>query len=315
MTPSVDSALLARLQGLWLRVPEAQRSRLRRQIPDVPPATPRNLWLWLGAAVATQNLAVFTSSQNAHIAVFALLAWGGALICIEDQLEQLEPRPGRLGLVVGSVLLLWVIARTHQILYWEGILYILAPLGGLALALLCMPLRELRKLRESLLCLMMLPAFALMTLRLPEEPLSLMTAKISAFWISLLGLDVTSFGRDVLLPNGGVTVLGACNGIDMIAQIICVGLIFLMAFPIKSTLSRLMVLLVSPLLGLLANTLRIALLALITTTGQGKGAPLFEFFHKDMGSLVFSGIGVFVFGMVYMWFLERELPPLPDQGP
>lgn len=313
MTPSIVTSLPERLQALWLRVPEAQRNWLRRQIPAIPPATPRNLWLLLAAAVATQNLAVFTSSQSSHVAVFALLVWGGALICMEDQIEALEPRPGRIGLVVGSLLLLWVIARTSRILYWEGILYFLAPLGALALAMLCLPLRELPKLRESLLCMMMLPSFALLTLRLPEHPLSLLTARISAFWISLLGLDVTSQGRNVLLPDGGVTVLGACNGMDMIAQIICVGLIFLMAFPIKSPLSRLIVLLLSSLLGLLANTLRISLLALITTTGQGKGAPLFEFFHKDMGSLIFSGLGVFVFGMIYMWLLERELPPLPDQ--
>lgn len=313
MTASIVSSLPERVGALWLRVPESQRSWLRRQIPAIPPATPRNLWLLLAAAVATQNLAVFTSSQNAHVAVFALLAWGGALICMEDQLEKLEPRPGRLGLVVGSVLLLWVIARTSRILFWEGILYVLAPLGGLALVLLCLPLGEFKKMRESLLCLMMLPSFALITLRLPEQPLSLLTAKIAAFWISLLGLQVSSQGRNVLLPNGGVTVLGACNGMDMIAQIICVGLIFLMAFPIKSRLSRLIILLISPLLGLLANTLRISLLALITTTGQGKGAPLFEFFHKDMGSLIFSGVGVFVFGMIYMWLIERELPPLTDE--
>jgi cyanoexosortase A len=315
MTPSTVLSLRNRLEELWLRVPESQRSWLRRQIPPIPPATPRNLWLLLAAAVATQNVAVFNSSQNAHVAVFVLLAWGGALICMEDQLEQLEPRPGRLGLVLGSVLLLWVIARTSRILFWEGILFFLAPLAGLSLALLCLPLREFSKLRETLVCLMLIPLFAVISLRLPEQPLSILTAKLSAFWISLLGMDVASRGRDVLLPNGGVTVLGACNGMDMISQIICVGLIFLMAFPIKSRLSQLIVVLVSPALGLLANTLRISLLALITTTGQGKGSPLFEFFHKDMGSLIFSGVGVFAFGVIYMWLLERELPPLPDQRP
>ena len=44
----------------------------------------------------------------------------------------------------------------------------------------------------------------------------------------------------------------------------------------------------------------------ITTAGQTKGDTWFEFFHKDMGSLIFSGMAVFVFGMVYMWLLERE---------
>lgn len=45
--------------------------------------------------------------------------------------------------------------------------------------------------------------------------------------------------------------------------------------------------------------------------GNGKGSGLFTFFHDDMGSLIFSGVAVFVFGILYMRLLERELPPLP----
>jgi cyanoexosortase A len=284
---------------------------LRKAASQLPPPTPRNLWLLLAAAVACQSVAVFTSSQDAHIAVYALLVWGGALICMEDQLECIEPHPSRTGLLLGSLVLLWVLARTARILYWDGILFLLAPLAGLALALLILPPRRLGQLRETLLCLWMLPAFAALMRLMPEEPLSLLTARLSGFWLGILGLDTLVNGRSVIVPGGGVTVLGACNGLDMIAQIVCVGLIFLMAFPIRSNLSRLLVLLAAPLIGLLANTVRIALLALITTTGQGKGAMWFEFFHKEMGSLVFSGVAVFLFGMVYMRLLERELPPRP----
>lgn len=100
---------------------------LRNRIPAIPPATPRNLWLLLAAAVATQNLGVFQSSQSEHTTVFALLVWGGALICMEDQLEDLEPSPSLFGLIVGGLLLLAVLARTAVILHWEGVLFVLAP--------------------------------------------------------------------------------------------------------------------------------------------------------------------------------------------
>ena len=234
---------------------------------------------------------------------------------MEDQIEALEPRPSRAGLVLGSVIILWVLARTARIQFWDGLIYIMAPLAGLALVLLCLPLREVAKLKETLICLWMLPAFALISRSLPEEPLSLLTARIAAFWVSILGVPVDVRGRDVLLDNGGVTVLGGCNGLDMIAQIVCVALIFLMAFPIRSNFSRLLCLLAAPIVGLFCNTLRIALLALITTTGQGKGDSLFEFFHTEMGSLIFSGVAVFLFGVIYMWLLELELPPLIDSQP
>ncbi len=315
MTTTPKRTLLNLLKTQWLKLPEAPRRWLVQQIPPIPPATPRNLWLLLAAAVATQNVAIFTSSQNPHIGVFALLVWGGALICMEDQIEDLEPSPSRLGLLLGSGLILWVLARTAIIQFWDGLLYIMAPLAGLALVLICVPLQGILKLKETLICLLMLPAFALINRSLPEEPLSLLTAKIAAFWVSILGVPVDVRGRDVLLIKGGVTVLGGCNGLDMIAQIVCVALIFLMAFPIRSNLSRLLCLLAAPAVGLFCNTLRIALLALITTTGQGKGDTLFEFFHTEMGSLIFSGVAVFLFGVIYMWLLERELPPLPDSHP
>jgi exosortase/archaeosortase family protein len=65
---------------------------------------------------------------------------------------------------------------------------------------------------------------------------------------------------------------------------------------------------------MITNSIRIAVLAVITSFGQGKGSPVFDFWHKDTGSLVFSGAAVFLFGLVYMRLLERELPPLPDSG-
>jgi cyanoexosortase A len=315
MTSTPKQTLLTVLENQWLKLPEGPRRWLVQQTPPIPPATPRNLWLLLAGAVATQNVAIITSSQNPHIGVFALLVWGGALICMEDQIEALDPRPSRLGLLMGSGVILWVLARTARIQFWDGLIYIMAPLAGLALVLLCLPLREIAKLKETLICLWMLPAFALINRSLPEEPLSLLTARIAAFWVSILGVPVDVRGRDVLLVKGGVTVLGGCNGLDMIAQIVCVALIFLMAFPIRSNVSRFLCLLAAPFVGLFCNTLRIALLALITTTGQGKGDSLFEFFHTEMGSLIFSGVAVFLFGMIYMWLLERELPPLPDSQP
>ncbi|MEI6615778.1 MAG: archaeosortase/exosortase family protein [Cyanobium sp. ELA507] len=295
------------MNALMERLPAGLRAR----IPAIPPATPRNLWLLLAAAVATQNLGVFQSSQSEHITVFALLVWGGALICMEDQLEDLDPNPGRIGLVVGSGLLLWIMARTAMVLHWDGMVFVLAPLAGIALGLLCAPPSKLGRFRDSLLCLLLLPAFNVILKLIPEGPLSVLTARLSGFWLGILGFDNVVNGRTVMLPSGGVEVLPACNGVDMVAQVICVAIIFLLAFPVRSTASRILLLTLAPLIGLASNTIRIAILALCVSSGNGKGSGLFTFFHDDLGSLLFSGVAVFVFGMLYMRLLERELPPLP----
>ncbi|MCP9833679.1 MULTISPECIES: exosortase/archaeosortase family protein [unclassified Cyanobium] len=301
--------IVARLYNdFLLRLPASWRA----SIPAFPPPTPRNLWLALSAAVAIQNVAVFQSSQSEHITVFSLLVWGGAVICMEDQFEDLEPRPAAWGLIIGTLVLLWVLTRSAVILHWDGLLFALAPIGGAALGLLAEKPSQLGRFRDPLLCLMLLPGFALLMRILPEAPISLLTARVSGFWLSILGLDVIVNARSVLLPGGGVKVLGPCNGVDLMAQILCVGVIFLLAFPIRSWTSRFLLFLAAPLIGLICNTFRIALLAVFAGNGYSKGSWWFDFFHESTGSLVFSGVAVLIFGRLYMQLLERELPPLPS---
>jgi exosortase/archaeosortase family protein len=128
--------------------------------------------------------------------------------------------------------------------------------------------------------------------------------------LSILGLDPMVNGREVFLKGGGVHVLGACNGLDMIAQVICISVIFLLAFRLRSISSRFIILIVAPLIGLISNTIRIALLTIFSANGSGHGYGFwFDFFHKDTGSLIFSGLAVFIFGTIYMRFLEHELGP------
>ena len=65
-------------------MPNLLKSSLERY---VPPLTARNAWLFIAATVAIQNIVVFYTSQNDSMTVFALLIWGGALICMEDLID------------------------------------------------------------------------------------------------------------------------------------------------------------------------------------------------------------------------------------
>jgi cyanoexosortase A len=276
----------------------------------VPPLTARNAWLFIAATVAIQNIVVFHTSQNESTTVFALLIWGGVLICMEDLIEELHPSPNFVVALLASIMLLFVLFRTSLILHSDGVLFILPPIAALALVLLANEPRTLYKFKDSLFCVLLFPAYALLFRIMPEGPLSLLTAKVAAFWLSILGLDPIVNGRDVLLKSGGVTVLGACNGLDMIAQVVCISVIFLLAFRLRSLTLRILVLSLAPLIGFLSNTIRIALLTVISANGSGHGYGFwFDFFHKDSGSLVFSGLAVFVFGSLYMRLLEHELGP------
>lgn len=267
----------------------------------------RRLWLLLAGAVASQNVVQLHHSQGPQVSVMGLLVWAGALICLEDRLPLLRPQPSRRQLLLGVPLLLWVIVRSAQASDWDGLLLALAPVGGLALLLLGVPWRRWGLCREALLCLLLLPAYGLVMRVVPEQPLSLASALGAGSVLSALGFPALVDQRSVLLPGGGVTVLAACNGLDQIAQLLCVALLFQLAFPLRSWRSGLLVLTVTPLLAWLINALRVALLASFAGAGQGKGTVLFDFFHDQAGSLVFSGVGTLLLGVLYLRLIERQL--------
>ena len=127
--------------------------------------------------------------------------------------------------------------------------------------------------------------------------------------LSSLGQAVRVQQRDVLLPGGGVSVLGACNGLDLIAQLLCVAALFALVFPLRSRRGLALLAAVIPGLGVLINTLRVALLAVVAGAGQGKGSFWFDFFHDQAGSLLFSGVATVVLGWLYLQLLERQLAP------
>lgn len=268
----------------------------------------REIWLSLAALVALQNLLVLhTTQDNPTLVVFALLLWGGALICLEDQLPALVPNPGRTGLVVGGMLLTAVVLRSGRILHLDAVIYPLTMLAGLALALLCVPLRQLGRFRDPLLILLLLPLSLLIKVMTPEASLSVATAAASTVLLQAVGFEATFSGRQVLMPGGNVSVGGPCNGVDMILQVAAIAMVFLLAFPLRGWAKRLLILAAAPLIGFLFNVVRISLLAVINAHGGSGATWWFDFFHESNGSLVFSALGVTVFAQLYLQVLEHQL--------
>jgi cyanoexosortase A len=298
--------------------------RLISRLPPIPPATPRNLWLLLAMLVVWQNLwLLFSTQESPKLLLFVLLLWWGALTCMEDRFETLRPSPSPYSLVLGSALLLWSLWRSSQIITLDSVVYVLAPLQGLALALLCTPIRRLGEFTQQLLILAFLPIYPMVNsvgpvTRWLESWVSPLTATLAAGWLSTLGLEAVSSGRLVQTPSGGVSVAGACSGIDQVSQVLAIALIFFLAFPLRRARHRWFLLAAAIGSAVAINTLRIALLALIVSveTPLAKGGGWwFHFFHEETGSLIFSGINVFLFGSLYLWVIERELGPPPSPTP
>ena len=271
------------------------------------PRTPREFWLWLAAIVALNHLVLAYRMQSIDFVALAALAWGGALLCIEDKLPDLKPEPSQLSLVLGGLLLVASLWRSWQVFHPEPVIHLLALPQAIGLALLLAPIRQLWRFAAPLIGVGMLIVELLLPEMIPLKALSLLTAQVSGGMLNLTGFDAVSAGQQIWLPGGGVNVDNACAGRETITQLICVATIFLLAFPLRRNGWRFTMLLLAPLLAIFVNGVRIALLAWINASNLAEKDYWFKFMHEDDGSLIFGAISVSIFAWSYLKLLDRQL--------
>lgn len=285
-------------------------------ISRFPRPTLRNLWLTLSCLVIIQNLVVFTNTQITGNAITALIVWGGAIICMEDHIETLRPKPSSFSLSLGIFLVFYSLFRTSRVISSDSFLYVVVPVAGLGLLLMAEPVRSIRNYKDPLLVLCLLPLFVVIQIfasTYASVLLSELTARFVLMWLNLLGIEPVRLLADTVYVRGGaIQVMHECNGFEMIMQMLITAIIFLLAFPLRSRLAKVSIILLAPLMGFFINSIRISLLAIFTSLDSDLGKSLFDFFHEQAGSLIFSGIAVFLLGYLYLKFLDRELPPLHE---
>ena len=279
-----------------------QRRRLRRRL-----LSRRELWIGLACLLALHHLVFSFLTQGTAEAVNALLVWGGVLVILADQVPGWRPRPGQIGLAAGAALVLAVLWRSQQITNHDVAATLLPLLAGLALALLAAPLRRLAAFGPVLLILALPALMRVLEDLTPIEKLSLLTARITQLLLLLCNQPAVVSGNVVRLPQGAVQIGGPCSGIGMVTQLIMVAVIFALAFPMRRRWQNAVMLLVAPLLAVIANAFRIAVLAAITASSFAGKDWWFEFFHKYEGSLLFSGIGVLLFIWLYDLWMAWQL--------
>lgn len=270
--------------------------------------SPVSCWKWLAVLQATLSIWLVQASQhNPSLTLLGVVVWGGAVICIEDQLDELQLKPSRMSFALGTILLLIATVRSVLVLDQERIVLILPLLQGVALALLLRPIRQLSTLRQPLIVLSLFPLQDLATRLLPSYWLSVLNAKIGQAYLLLFSLDASSSGRFLLLEGRGVEILRECNGVDLMAQLTTIAIVFALAFPIRSRGLRMGFIALAPLLAVLVNAGRIAILALVVSSTLDKSDELFTFLHEKWGSLVFAGIATVILGQLYLTLIDREL--------
>jgi len=250
---------------------------------------------------------VHATQHDQGITLLAVVVWGGAAICMEDQLEDFRVHPSQASLVAGLTLLGYATWRSVIVLDLDSMVYVFPVIQGLGLALMARPVRQLLRFREPLIVLSLFPLQFLAFKLLPEYWLSVTTGKIGQIILLLFGVESSSVGRIFSTGGSGVSIQPACSGAGLIAQLAVVGIVFVMAYPIRSTKSKVIFLLIAPLIGYLVNACRIILLAVIVGSSLPQRQQLFDFMHEEWGGLVFSGIATVILGQIYMSMVNRQL--------
>jgi len=190
-------------------------------------------------------------------------------------------------------------------------IYIIGVLQVIALAFFCKPIRLVAVFWQQLLILSLVPLSLLGRRFYPEGAFSIITARMAQAWLNILGFDATNVGRVVTInQQASVTVAGPCTGYEQMSQVMAIAVIFLLAFPLRKGHHQALILLIAPLIAILCNTFRIALLNVMVYSeeaGESGDHWWFDFFHDGEGSLIFSLMAVFLFSWSYLKVLDREL--------
>lgn len=269
-----------------------------------------SLWWLLAIALVIQNLVLMLLTQGEGEAVNALVLWAGALLLLADQKPGLGPKPGRAGTLGGIAVVVVVLWRSQQIIGPDWIANTLPLLAGVGLVLLATSLRRFHHYGWALLILSLLPAMRVVTNRMPSLELSMITARITQFLLLLWGYPAQVLVNVVALPGGSVYIGGSCSGVNMLVQLVSIGAIFALAFPMRHRWQGVIMIGVAGLLAVVANGFRIALLALIVASTMPGKTWWFDFFHEGKGSLVFSGFAVFAFAWVYGLWMQWQIAQL-----
>ncbi len=252
--------------------------------------------LGIGAGLIAIHGALIFRSNNSNLLGMSFLFWTAVSTLIWEKRHKLNLESGIISSFFGLSLIWLALLKSASLTSFGIFLYILPLIFSLGFFLLASGIFGLKQYKGELLVLFFLSSSKILSSWLTS--ISAFTAKFSAFILWYTGFEVTLTGDKIILPTGSIEVYSGCSGIELIFQLLGLGLLFLLMFP-QNLKYKTLVLIVAPILGFIVNGIRVALMAILVAKSQPEA---FKYWHEGDGSLVFSLIAVLVFGL-FCWFL------------
>lgn len=272
---------------------------------------PKFWLLAIAAAVAAVHLTLLSRIDNSDIFATSLLFWLAAGSLIWDNRETLKLESKLIPSLVGLLLLGLILLRVTFSPDSASSAWVLPFIATFGLGLLASGFKGLRQYWKQLLIFGLLAIYPALKLTLQAIDLSELTAMAGAFNLSYLGFPVQRQGVFLVMPASRVEVYGACSGIQSILQLLCISVLFLLMFPLKHHWQKALVVLSAVVIAFVVNSFRVALMAILNNGGD-KNA--FDYWHEGQGSLIFSAIAVFIFGLLCWLAFLRSPAQKPDSG-
>ena len=259
-------------------------SRLRARV-----TAPRVAWLAVAAGLAllyvptyvTLSQGAWQEDAHAHgpliLAVVAWLLWRG-----RAALSASAPAPAAGGVLLAAGLALWLLGRTQSIVLFEVASHLPVVAG---LVLLAGGWTALRRLAFPVLFLFFvipLPGFVLDAATTPLK--NVVSMMVEALLVAF-GYPVERQGVVIAIGQHEMLVADACSGLNSIVSLFALGLIYLHLTGKRTRVHAAAVLAAIVPIAILANTLRVLGLVLVTVhygpeTSQG-------WVHDALGMMVF----------------------------
>ena len=263
---------------------------------------PKYWLLGIASGLIALHLTLTSRTNDTDLFGTMLMFWGVVAFLIWERHESLTFESGVFASFFGTSLIALILLKSSSISGYDFFIRATPFLSGISLALLASGTKGLNQYRQELLILAYTaipPGFIGVFV-----DVALLTAKFSAFLLHYLGFEVVRKGVFLILEKGSVEVYHGCSGVNAILQLLGLAVVFLLMFP-TTVAQKILVPLVAIIIAFVVNAARVALLAVLVSLSQPEA---FKYWHAGNGSVVFSMIAVFIFGL-FCWFAILQDEP------